>query len=768
MAQLRAKQIKLVTDGDLLIGGTGGNGAVLAKGTAGTVLKVLTGGALGYEKVIAADTTFAPAGTIAAVTVQAAIEEVATDAAAALALVQSELDATQTGAGLGANGAYTAKADSVYLKTATSLKDADNQLDSALNNLKVRVDNLGTGSVSDLQVEVDAIETAIGLNANGTYKPSTNALISAATSALNADELLAAGIAKEATDRATAVTAEHDRALAAEGANTTAITNEVTRATGVEGALRTDLTAETTRATGAEGKLTTDLAAEVTRATAEEARVAGLVATEVTRAKAAEQANTDAIGAEVTRATAAENTLKGRADALETGALAHEAEINLLEGTVGSNPDGSAVAFTNINYIAANDSHYAAINKIDAAAKVIATSVATEATRATGAETALQSELNTTQAGAGLGESGTYTAETVYDAGTNATGVHYIQGATSLKSADKVLDAAIFALKGQVDAISGGGSGTSLSTLQSEVDTLEATLGLGANSDGTMIDYTSINFITARDTFKAAIEKLDGALKGVDTTYKSADANLQQQINSLVGLDALVFKGNFAGNMTAAALTAVTADDGDVYRISSDPSTDFAGRGFDVNVGDFVAKTKDGWVKFDNTDPTLTTTDTALTIGGNTFTGYTLSVNKKSVTSTSTALVVTGGANSTLADVSVALDPSKITFQSLGNVGTPVAGQYLRWSGTALEYVSAGTLGVTVANEEDFTPTTATDASVTLAFPPRGAVAVFINGVKLKKAGFTVVGSTVKLTDANNGYGIETGDTVSVSYNYSA
>ena len=77
-------------------------------------------------------------------------------------------------------------------------------------------------------------------------------------------------------------------------------------------------------------------------------------------------------------------------------------------------------------------------------------------------------------------------------------------------------------------------------------------------------------------------------------------------------------------------------------------------------------------------------------------------------------------------------------------------------------------MGVTVANEEDFTPTTATDASVTLAFPPRGAVAVFINGVKLKKAGFTVVGSTVKLTDANNGYGIETGDTVSVSYNYSA
>lgn len=734
MAQLRAKQIKLSNPGDLLVGGANGNGTVLSQGTPGQVLKVLAGGAIAYEKAKAADTTFSDA-TFTATDTQAALVEAkktATDevarATAAETAIQSELDATQAGAGLTAAGAYTADSTTTYIKDATTLAGADKKLDTAIKAVKDQLDALGSGSINALQAEVDALEASVGTNADGTYKASTNDVIKAATSVLNADELLAAAITKEIADRGTAVTAENTRAMAAEKVNSDAIAAEVTRATGAETVLQGNIDAE------------------------------------VTRAKAAEKTNADAIAAETTRATGAETGLDTRLTKAETDLLAVEGELNTLETTVGSKADGSAVDFTNVAYIAATDSHYTAINKLDAGVKTVADAVAAEVTRATGAETALQTELNTTQAGAGLGADGTYAAETAYDASTAPNGAHYVQTATSLKSADKILDAALFALKTQVDELGTG----SITDLQAEVDRIEATIGLTAT--GALIDYTSKNYIATNDTFKSAIEKLDGALHGVDAAYKAADDNLQQQINSLVGLDALVFKGNFAGDITAAALNATVADNGDVYRISSNPTQNFAGLGYDVNVGDFVAKTADGWVKFDNTDPTLTTTDANLTVGGNTFTGYTIALNKKSLTSASTALVVTGGANATLSDVSVNLDPSKITFETLGNVGTPVANQFLRWNGTAIEYVSAGALGVVTHAEEDFTPSTAANAAITLAHTPATghALAVYINGVKLKNAGFAVSGSTVTLNDQNNGYGIETGDTVSVSYNYSA
>ncbi|WP_163379669.1 hypothetical protein, partial [Cyclobacterium sp. SYSU L10401] len=47
--------------------------------------------------------------------------------------IQTELDATQTGAGLGTDGSYTANTESNFLKTANSLQDADEKLDAQVN-----------------------------------------------------------------------------------------------------------------------------------------------------------------------------------------------------------------------------------------------------------------------------------------------------------------------------------------------------------------------------------------------------------------------------------------------------------------------------------------------------------------------------------------------------------------------------------------------------------------------------------------------------------
>lgn len=95
--------------------------------------------------------------------------------------LQSELDATQTGAGLGADGSYTANAGANYISTATSLKVADNQLDTAIDGV---------------QTELDDTQTGAGLDADGGYTANgaTN-YISTATSLKNADELLDAQLA---------------------------------------------------------------------------------------------------------------------------------------------------------------------------------------------------------------------------------------------------------------------------------------------------------------------------------------------------------------------------------------------------------------------------------------------------------------------------------------------------------------------------------------------------------------------------------------------
>ena len=58
--------------------------------------------------------------------------------------IQTELDNTQSGAGLGADGSYTANGGANYISGATSLKDADNLLDAAIKVNADAIANLPT------------------------------------------------------------------------------------------------------------------------------------------------------------------------------------------------------------------------------------------------------------------------------------------------------------------------------------------------------------------------------------------------------------------------------------------------------------------------------------------------------------------------------------------------------------------------------------------------------------------------------------------------
>lgn len=605
MAQLRAKQIKLAAADDLLIGGTGGNGTVLTKGTAGQVLKVLTGGALGYELAKAADTTFDKGTTtLTSTNVESAIRELAGLAGTGVAGVQAELDAVENAVGLNADGTYTVPANMNYV---------------AANTLK--------GGVAELDAALKAVDTA--------YKAADTTL-------------------------------------------TTDLAAEVTRATAAEGVLRTDLASEVTNRTAADTLIRTDFAAADTA-------LDGKITTERDRATAAEGVLTTAVSDEAT--------------------------------TRGTN---------------------------DAAIR----------------------------AGAGLEASGAYAA----DATTT-----YLKTATTLKDADHKLDAAV---KKVADDLAALGSG-SITGLQSEVDLIET--GLGFGTDGAKPDFTSVNYVGATDSVFTAVNKLDAQVK-VNTDGVTA---VNSRIDALGA--AFNYVGVLEGGATAGAallldsLPAAGKDAGDYYKVSvGGYFKKGAAAAFYVNVGDgLVFNTTGGVDIIDNTNANVLAGQN-IAVTGNADTGFAVALTGvvpianggtgkaalESVTAGSNKIVLgAGAANSVVNGFTIDLDTTKIDFKTLTSVNNPGAAQedkFLKWTSTGLAYVSAGDLGATIREEEDFAPATAANAAVTLAHAPMGKVAVFINGVKLKKAGYAVDGLTVTLVDSANGYGIETGDTLSVSYSYSA
>lgn len=88
--------------------------------------------------------------------------------------LHAELDATQIGAGLEANGGYAANVSANYVQAASSLKDADNKLDA---QAKANADAISaettraTGAEQGIQAELDATQGALGasISALGAY-----------------------------------------------------------------------------------------------------------------------------------------------------------------------------------------------------------------------------------------------------------------------------------------------------------------------------------------------------------------------------------------------------------------------------------------------------------------------------------------------------------------------------------------------------------------------------------------------------------------------
>ena len=115
--------------------------------------------------------------------------------------LQAEVNATQTGAGLEDDGSYVANTATNYIDTATSLKDADEKLDSAIkavDDARIADKTAGDTASANAQAKADANETAIEtLNGDDTVNGSVDKKIK---------DALDAEIARATTAEATAET----------------------------------------------------------------------------------------------------------------------------------------------------------------------------------------------------------------------------------------------------------------------------------------------------------------------------------------------------------------------------------------------------------------------------------------------------------------------------------------------------------------------------------------------------------------------------------
>lgn len=489
--------------------------------------------------------------------------------------IQTELDATQTGAGLDTDGTYSANASSNYLTAATSLKDADTTLDAqiktnadaislkasndAVSALGDRVtvnegdiaqieldlaDKLEAGNIAGIQTEIDAIETAVGLTANGTYSAHTTSnYINGATTTKNALGLLDAEIKTNADDITTINTTISN--LTSEGdTNSDAIT-----------ALQTELDSTQTGAgLSGNGNYTAPGASNYlgTAASLKDAD---------NKLDTAIKARKDEIDALDIRVTANEDdiTLLEAADVILQNNIDDKADQTSLDSTnnelgttqtaVGLNANGTYSAHVGSNYLDGASTVKGALSLADDAIKANEDDIAdhetrignntnaiasndTDITNLQGADVTLQANIDAIEVGAGLDADGGYTA----DATTN-----YLTAATSLKNADKKLDAQV---KTNADAIALKASDADLTTLEGRVDTAEGDItALEGRMDTAETEITALE--TLADTHETSLGlNADGSRPVYSsTTYISGTHH-----NALGQLDSQV--GTNAGNIT--------------------------------------------------------------------------------------------------------------------------------------------------------------------------------------------------------------------------
>ena len=414
------------------------------------------------------------------------------------ALIQTELDNTQTAAGFNADGTLTAFSGSNYLVSSETLRAALVALDTQLKS--------ASDAAAQAQTEVDAVETALA--------------------------------------------AEVTRATDAEGVLTTDLAAEVTRATGAEGTLTTNLAAEVTRATDAEAAIAQDLADEITaRGLAElaiqneiEAKLNGL------NWKTSVRAIEINANLSLTGAATVDDVVLADGDRVAVIAQTEPADNGIyvvntagawtrstdFDGTSPINEINSAAFFVEEGTSLA-DTGWTQINQVNTVGTDAIAFTQFNGATGIGAGAGLYKTGNTLEIGEGAGIVVTADAIEVALASAGGLGfdgsdaVQVVADGTSLTvsaSGVKVSDTLtteIGALRTDLTS-EASTRGTADAALQTELDATQVGAGLAA--DGTLDAFTGANYVSAADSLRAAVVALDTQAKANADAVAAANTRL--------------------------------------------------------------------------------------------------------------------------------------------------------------------------------------------------------------------------------------------------
>jgi hypothetical protein len=204
--------------------------------------------------------------------------------------------------------------------------------------------------------------------------------------------------------------------------------------------------------------------------------------------------------------------------ALTNSSTGLQTELDATQVAAGLNADGTLPAFTGTNYLTGNTSLYVSITDLDAQAKVNADAILAEASARTNADSAIVTEVDAVETGAGLNTDGTYTAP---------TGTNYLGSVTNLKEADVVLDSKA---KLNADAIIAETSARTSADSAINTEITATQVGAGLNVDGTYTADATTTYLTDTVSLKNADKKLDTQL-AITTT---ALATLKSDYNASI------------------------------------------------------------------------------------------------------------------------------------------------------------------------------------------------------------------------------------------
>ena len=499
----------------------------------------------------------------------------------AVASVQSELDATQTGAGLGAGGAYTANGSTNYLASATSLVSADEALDAQIKTVADSVSGSITTGISGLQSEVDAVENAVGLAADGTFVSysGTNYLDST-TSMKTADEALDSATKAVSDVADAAVVRAGDTMGGTLNMSTNKITNLPSPTDDADAATKGYVDAT---ASGLDVKASVRVASTGNTSIANLAAgtlIDGVTLAEGDRVLLKDQVAASENGIYVVGSASGSGTRAADFDSddeVTSGAFTfvEEGTANGSNGYVLVTADAVTVGSTNMSFeqfsgagqieagagikkngnelflsfgagvvelpsdeigldLASDSGMMLSTNGSSPSTDTAATlqlkldgSTLTKSTSGVRLSASVVSDISTLQSDATSLQS--ELDDTQAGAGLGADGsytangsTNYLGSATSLVSADEALDAQI---KTVADSVAGSIT-TGISGLQTEVDNVEAAAGL--NTDGTFSAHSGTNYLDSATTMK----EVDAAL---DSQLASSTAELDSLISDVEG-----------------------------------------------------------------------------------------------------------------------------------------------------------------------------------------------------------------------------------------